>query len=91
MKKLSVSLSVVIVGVVSVYALPPAAAGYGLAWSDEFDGASLDTANNWNYDTGRDYYGSAQGYYTRGCVAVCSFSTGSPVAPTARPAQCSVS
>jgi beta-glucanase (GH16 family) len=34
-----------------VFALPPAAEGYGLAWSDEFNGASLDTVNNWSYDT----------------------------------------
>jgi beta-glucanase (GH16 family) len=34
-----------------VFALPPAAQGYGLVWSDEFNGASLDTVNNWSYDT----------------------------------------
>ncbi len=69
MKKLFVSLSILIAGVVSAYALPPAAAGYGLAWSDEFNGTSLDTVNNWNYDTGM-VPGVEMESYHRGCVTV---------------------
>jgi beta-glucanase (GH16 family) len=34
----------------SLHASPPA--GYGLFWSDEFDGTAIDT-NTWNFDTGR--------------------------------------
>jgi beta-glucanase (GH16 family) len=52
-----------------VFALPPAAAGYGLAWSDEFNGASLDTVNNWNYDTGMVYCCEQESYH-RACVTV---------------------
>jgi beta-glucanase (GH16 family) len=70
MKKLFVSLSMLIIGVASAHALPPAAAGYGLAWSDEFNGTSLDTMNNWSYDTGDGYSSSISAYYTRGCVTV---------------------
>jgi beta-glucanase (GH16 family) len=69
MKKLFVSLSMLIVSVVSVYALPPTAAGYGLAWSDEFNGTSLDTINNWNYDTVYRYNGTQERYTLR-CVTV---------------------
>jgi beta-glucanase (GH16 family) len=69
MKKLFVSLSMLISGIVPAYALPPAAAGYALAWSDEFNGTSLDTVNNWSYDTD-GVYNSIQVYYTRGCVTV---------------------
>ena len=58
-----------IVGVVPVYALPPAAEGYTLAWSDEFNGTDLDTTS-WTYNEGGDYYNSIQQYYTRGCVTV---------------------
>jgi beta-glucanase (GH16 family) len=69
MKKLFVSLSILITGVMSVYALPPASAGYGLVWSDEFDGTSLDTINNWNFDT--IPRSGAQWYIdTRSCVTV---------------------
>ena len=64
MKKLFVFLSMLIFCVVSVYALPPAAAGYTLAWSDEFDGTSLDTVNNWSYDTAH-VYNAEQEFYTR--------------------------
>ena len=69
MKKLFVSLSILIAGVVPVHALPPAAAGYGLAWSDEFNGTSLDTVKNWSYDTGM-VYGADQESYHRACVTV---------------------
>ena len=69
MKKLFVSLSMLVVGVVSVCALPPAAAGYGLAWSDEFNGTTLDTTA-WNYAEGGGYTNSISEYYTRGCVTV---------------------
>ena len=58
-----------IVGAVSAYSLPPAAAGYGLAWSDEFDGSSLDTVNNWSYDTIPMYSGE-QMRYIRSCITV---------------------
>ena len=52
-----------------IFAAPPADQGYSLKWSDEFDGASLDTVNNWNYDTTPNY-GSSQERYTRSCVTV---------------------
>jgi beta-glucanase (GH16 family) len=52
-----------------VFAVPPAAEGYGLAWSDEFNGASLDTVNNWNYDTGMVYCCEQESYH-RACVTV---------------------
>jgi len=68
MKKLSVSLSMLIVGIMSVYALPPPAAGYGLVWSDEFNGTSLDT-NNWSYDTSMAPDAEMESYH-RGCVTV---------------------
>ena len=69
MKKLFVSLSMLVVGVVSVYALPPATAGYSLAWSDEFNGTSLDTVNNWSYDTSGGYCCDKESYH-RACVTV---------------------
>jgi|GEM_PF-2567027 beta-glucanase (GH16 family) len=69
MSKLFVSLSISIVGVVSVHALPPAAARYGLAWSDEFNGTSLDTTV-WSYDTGSTNPTPEEEYYTRSCVTV---------------------
>jgi beta-glucanase (GH16 family) len=68
MKKLSVSLSLLIACVVSVHALPPAAADYGLAWSDEFNGTDLDTTA-WSYDT-LNYMNADPEYYTRSCVTV---------------------
>ena len=58
-----------IAGVVSAHALPPAAADYSLVWSDEFNGASLDTVNNWSYDTGM-VYDAEQADYHRECVTV---------------------
>jgi beta-glucanase (GH16 family) len=69
MKKLFVSLSMLIIGVVSAYALPPAAAGYYLFWSDEFNGTSLDTVNNWSFDTGI-VAGVEEESYHRACVTV---------------------
>jgi beta-glucanase (GH16 family) len=69
MKKLLVSLSMLIIGVVSVYALPPAAAGYGLVWSDEFNGTSLDTVNNWSFDTATRT-GDQRYLDARSCVTV---------------------
>jgi beta-glucanase (GH16 family) len=70
MKKISVTLSILIVGVVSAYALPPAAEGYGLVWSDEFNGTSVDTVNNWSFADSNWIYGGEQESYTRGCVTV---------------------
>jgi beta-glucanase (GH16 family) len=69
MRKFFVSLSMFIVGVVPVSALPPAAEGYTLVWSDEFDGTSLDTVNNWRHDTGM-VYATEQESYHRANVAV---------------------
>jgi beta-glucanase (GH16 family) len=69
MNKLFVSLSMLIIGVATVYALPPAAAGYGLAWSDEFNGTSLDTVNAWTNDTGPVYDADQESYH-RACVTV---------------------
>jgi beta-glucanase (GH16 family) len=69
MKKLFIFLSILIVAVVPVHALPPAAAGYALAWSDEFNGTSLDTVNAWSNDTG-PVYGAEQADYHRECVTV---------------------
>jgi len=70
MKKLFIFLSMLIVGVVSVYALPPAAEGYVLTWSDEFNGTDLDTTA-WNYpDSAASCSCSEMEYYTRSCVTV---------------------
>jgi beta-glucanase (GH16 family) len=69
MKKSFVALSMLIVGIVPVHALPPAAADYSLVWSDEFNGTSLDTVNNWSYDTGM-VYDAEQADYHRECVTV---------------------
>ena len=69
MKKPLVFLPLLIACVVPAYALPPAAAGYGLAWSDEFNGTSVDTVNAWTNDTG-PVYGGEQADYHRECVTV---------------------
>jgi beta-glucanase (GH16 family) len=69
MKKLIVFLSMLVFGAGVAYAIPPDAAGYGLAWADEFDGASLDTVNNWYYDTGA-VYNEEKEKYKRACVEV---------------------
>jgi len=61
--------SLVLVCFVNSHALPPAAANYSLAWSDEFDGTSLDTVNNWSYDTIQVSNSITQSY-TRSCVTV---------------------
>lgn len=59
-----------VAGVVSAYALPPAAADYGLAWSDEFNGTELDTTA-WTYsDSSSSCSCSEQETYTRSCVTV---------------------
>jgi beta-glucanase (GH16 family) len=68
MNKIFLSLPILILGVASVYALPPAAAGYTLSWSDEFNGTSLDTAS-WSYDT-VSYMNAEPERYTRSCVTV---------------------
>jgi beta-glucanase (GH16 family) len=57
----------------SIYALPAKVANWGLAWSDEFNGTSLDTVNNWYYDTGMVYNGE-QEKYKRACVEVSNGS-----------------
>jgi beta-glucanase (GH16 family) len=69
MKKLFVSLLVLIANVVSVYAFPPGLKYYVLFWNDEFDGTELDT-NAWNYDEGGGVTSSLHEYYTRNCVTV---------------------
>ena len=69
MQKLFVSLSMLVIGVASAYALPSAATGYSLFWSDEFNGTSLDTVNNWSYDTSQ-ISETMPLHYTRGCVTV---------------------
>jgi beta-glucanase (GH16 family) len=63
-------LPVLLICVANGHALPPAAAGYELAWSDEFNGTSLDTINNWSYDTGQGMSAAQAESDTRGCVAV---------------------
>ena len=70
MKKITaLGLSVLFMCFASAYALPPEVANWGLAWSDEFDGTSLDTVNNWSYDTGA-VYNQEQELYKRACVEV---------------------
>jgi beta-glucanase (GH16 family) len=49
--------------VVTAHATPPA--GYGLVWSDEFNGTALDTVNTWTYKVGAGT-NSEQEYYTLG-------------------------
>lgn len=62
-------LPVLLFWVANGYALPPLAAEYGLAWSDEFNGTSLDTINNWSFDTGL-VYNDIRERYARSCVTV---------------------
>jgi len=45
------------------WALPPAAADYGLVWSDEFNGTTVDTAA-WSFDTGAGV-NNEQEFYTK--------------------------
>ena len=74
MKKLTaVVFTVLFIGAASVYALPAKVANWGLAWSDEFNGAALDTINNWSYDTGA-VYNAEQEKYKRACVEVSNGS-----------------
>lgn len=64
MRKFVVFLSMLIFGAGAVYALPPVTAGYGLVWSDEFDGPTLDTTS-WSFDTGAGQNGE-QEFYSQG-------------------------
>ena len=74
MKKITaLVLSVLFIGAASIYALPAKVANWGLAWSDEFNGAALDTVNNWSYDTG-DVYNHEKELYKRACVEVSNGS-----------------
>jgi beta-glucanase (GH16 family) len=68
MKKAIVVVSMLVFGALSTYALPPAAAGYGLAWSDEFNGTTLDTSA-WTSDTGL-VYNAEQEKYVDSCIEV---------------------
>jgi beta-glucanase (GH16 family) len=68
MKRAVIVVSMLAFGALAAYAKVPA--GYGLAWSDEFNGTSLDTLNAWSYDTGANQPNAEQEYYTRGCVTV---------------------
>jgi beta-glucanase (GH16 family) len=73
MKKLLVFCSMLALCTGSAYALPKVVTDtlkWGLAWSDEFNGTSLDTVNNWSYDTGSGQPNAEQEFYTRGCVEV---------------------
>ena len=63
-------LPVLLICVANGYTLPPAAAGYGLAWSDEFNDTTLDTVNTWSYDTGQGMSAAQMEFDTRGCVTV---------------------
>jgi beta-glucanase (GH16 family) len=69
LRKLSVFLAMLIFGVVPAHALPPAAEGYVLVWSDEFNGTSLDTTA-WDYARGQNYTNSISAYYTRANLTV---------------------
>jgi beta-glucanase (GH16 family) len=69
MMKSFIFLSMLISAAVPVYALPPATAGYSLAWSDEFNGTDLDTTA-WNYWDSTVVFSSQQQYYTPSCVTV---------------------
>jgi beta-glucanase (GH16 family) len=73
MKKLIwLVLSMVLVSATAVLALPKVVTDtlkMGLVWSDEFNGTSLDTVNNWSYDTGM-VYNQEQESYKRACVEV---------------------
>jgi beta-glucanase (GH16 family) len=63
------SLFAVIIGLSALSVTAAVPAGYGLAWSDEFNGTAIDT-NNWGFDVGPgvpDGWGNAeQEYYTKG-------------------------
>jgi beta-glucanase (GH16 family) len=69
MKKILFVVSLLAFGATATYALPAKVANFGLAWSDEFNGTSLDTIDNWSYDTGAVYNGE-QEKYVRACVEV---------------------
>jgi beta-glucanase (GH16 family) len=70
MKKFSaLFLPVLFICVAPCYALPPAAAEYTLAWSDEFNGTALDTTS-WSYANDGSCYCSQMQTYTRSCVTV---------------------
>jgi beta-glucanase (GH16 family) len=59
-------VTILFLGISSVFAAVPT--GYGLVWSDEFNGTSVDTAN-WNFDVGNGVNGwgnAEQEYYTNG-------------------------
>jgi beta-glucanase (GH16 family) len=68
MKKLSaLVLLVCFVLGTGLHASPPA--GYVLVWSDEFDGAVLDTTA-WNFIEGANQPNQEQEFYTRSCLTV---------------------
>ncbi len=64
-------LSVVLISATGALALPKVVtdSGWGLVWSDEFNGTALDTTA-WNYDTGAGQPNAEQEFYSAGCVTV---------------------
>jgi beta-glucanase (GH16 family) len=64
MKKLTVFLLMLVFGMGAAYALPPGTAGYGLLWSDEFNGPTIDTTA-WSFDTGMGQNNEKE-FYSRG-------------------------
>jgi beta-glucanase (GH16 family) len=71
-KLILLALSVVLISATAVLALPNVVDSLkmGLAWSDEFNGTSLDTVNNWSYDTTYPEPNAEQEHYKRACVEV---------------------
>ena len=76
MKKYIVFLSMLVFGTGAAHAFPAVIDSFqrvgqmGLAWSDEFNGTSLDTVNNWSYDTTYPAPNGEQEHYKRACVEV---------------------
>ncbi len=69
-RSIALAMGALFVFAARIYALPPAvASGYGLVWSDEFNGTSLDTTA-WSYDTGANQPNAEQEFYSQGCVTV---------------------
>jgi beta-glucanase (GH16 family) len=68
MKKLLVFLSLLVFSVGVANALPAKVATWGLAWSDEFNGTTLDTSS-WTSDTG-PVYNAEQEKYVDNCIEV---------------------
>ena len=58
----------------SGYTTPLSYPGFTLVWSDEFDGAQLNTSD-WNYETGASGWGNQESQYYRSGTSNCEVMT----------------